>query len=85
MFYKIKEIEPLKNQILKIQFENGKIKYYAIETAIKKVKQLEPLRNESIFQNVKVEIGGYAAVWNDELDIACNELYINGVDDISEI
>ena len=38
MFYKIKKIEALENQILKIYFVNGKIKYYNIRNAIKKVK-----------------------------------------------
>lgn len=84
MFYKIKKIEALENQILKIYFVNGKIKYYNIRNAIKKVKELEPLKNQMLFQNVKVDIGGYAAIWSDELDIDCNELYINGEDNLKE-
>ena len=84
MFYKIKKIEPLQNKILKIYFKNGRIKYYNINKAIKKVKELEPLKEQKIFQNVTVDIGGYAAVWSDDLDIDCNELYINGKDNLEE-
>ena len=81
MFYKIKKIEALDNYILEIFFEDGKVKYYNIETAIKKAKELEAVKNNKIFQNVRVDVGGYAAIWNDNLDIDCNELYINGTEE----
>jgi len=82
MFYKIKNIKALEKGILKIYFENGEKKYYDIKNAIKKVKELEILNNQEIFKKVKVDIGGYAAVWSDDLDIECNELYFNGKDKI---
>lgn len=78
MFYKIKKIETLENQILKIFFENGSIKYYDVKIAMKKVKELEKLENQSFFEKAKIGVGGYAIIWNDELDISCNELYLNG-------
>ena len=82
MFHKIKDIKALEKGILEIYFENGEKKYYDIKNAIKKVKELEILNNQNIFRNVKVDIGGYAAIWSDELDIDCNELYYNGKDKI---
>ena len=32
-----------------------------------------------LFEQVKVDSGGYGISWNDELDLSCNELYYNGV------
>ncbi len=78
MFYKIEKIETLENQILKIFFKDGSIKYYDVKIAIKKVKELEKLKSQDFFKNAKVSVGGYAVEWNNELDISCNELYING-------
>ncbi len=32
-----------------------------------------------LFKQVKVDVGGYGIIWNDELDLECNELYFEGV------
>jgi hypothetical protein len=37
-----------------------------------------PLKNPSFFKNVKVETGGYAVYWNDNIDISEYELWKNG-------
>jgi hypothetical protein len=31
-----------------------------------------------LFEQAKVAGGGYGIYWNDDLDIGCDELYING-------
>lgn len=49
---------------------------------IKKIKEFDILKNECIFKNAQVDVGGYAVVWSDDLDIACEELYKNGVSKI---
>ena len=78
MFHKIKKIETLSNKILKVEFENKKIKYYDMKKIIKNNKNFEILNNDSIFNMAKVDQGGYGVVWNEELDISCEELYVNG-------
>jgi len=85
MFHKIVKVEPLERQILKIHFENKEIKYYDMKKAIKEIKALEPLKNESIFKKASVDVGGHGIVWDDVMDIAGEEIYINGVDDINKI
>lgn len=32
----------------------------------------------ALFAEVEVDTGGYGIVWNDELDLSCDELYENG-------
>ena len=78
MFHKIKKVEALSNFILKINFENNEIKYYDMKKVIEKYKEFNILKNESFFKNAHIDIGGYAVVWDDDLDIACEELYKNG-------
>lgn len=85
MFHKIKKIETLEKSILKAYFENGKIKYYDMKNVIKEIKALEPLKDQSIFEKAYVDAGGYGIVWNDEMDISSDEIYINGVNNIEEI
>lgn len=82
MFHKIKKVETLSNKMLKVEFENNKIKYYNMKNIIEKIKEFEILNNENIFNNAQVDKGGYAVIWNDDLDIDCEELYQNGVDNL---
>jgi len=82
MFHKIKNVETLKNKILKIYFENKKTKYYDMKKIIEKYNEFEILNNDAIFNMAKVDKGGYGIVWTDEIDISGEELYVNGVDKI---
>lgn len=84
MFHKIKKVETLKNMILKIEFENNEIKYYDMKNAIKKIKEFEILKDEIIFNNAQVDIGGYAVIWKSYLDIDCEELYQNGTQSLKK-
>ncbi len=81
MFHKIIKVETLEDKILKVYFENKKIKYYDMNKAIKEIKTLEPLKDENIFKKASVDTGGYGIIWDDLMDISGEELYINGVDE----
>ena len=38
-----------------------------------------PLREHpELYHSVSVDTGGYGIIWNDDIDIACDELYFNG-------
>lgn len=82
MFHKIKNVETLNNKILKIYFENKKIKYYDMKNLIKKNINFKSLNNDAIFNMAKVDRGGYGVIWTDEIDISGEELYVNGVEEI---
>lgn len=36
-----------------------------------------PLSVACFFENVEVDVGGYGIVWDDELDLSCDELWDN--------
>lgn len=61
---------------LRVLFMDGSTKKYDMEEAIKDVSQLSKLRDRSIFLKGRLTMG--AIVWNDELDIAIEEIYENG-------
>jgi len=37
-----------------------------------------PLKNPALFKKIKVEQGGYAVVWNENIDISEYELWSHG-------
>lgn len=74
-FHKIKNVKALDNLILEIIFENEEIKHYDIKKLIAEHKEFEILNDKTLFNLVKVDIGGYGISWNDDLDISCNTLY----------
>lgn len=78
MFYKIKDVTALPNYKLSVQFAQGITKIYNVAPLIEKYKMFEPLKNNELFATVEVDVGGYGIIWNDDIDISCDELFVNG-------
>ena len=79
MFHKVNNVETLPDYELSVQFAEGITKKYDLKPLFKKWKQFAKLKNsEELYENVKVDQGGYGISWNDELDLSCNELFDNG-------
>ena len=80
MFHKVKEIIPLKNYILLATFEDGTVKTYDVSSLFNEIEIFNTLKEVShLFEQVKVDVGGYGISWNDEIDLSCDELWDNGV------
>ena len=75
MFYKVKSVIPLDEYVLLIEFENGEKKNYDLKILFEKWPIFNELKMGNLFKTVKVDIGGFAVIWNDEIDISCNELW----------
>lgn len=79
MFHKILDVITLPNYILLITFENNIIKYYDIKKLLTKWEDFNSLiTTPGLFQQVKVDIGGYGISWNEKLDLSSNEIWENG-------
>ncbi len=79
MFYKIKSVKPLEDYNLLVTFENNIVKQYDVKILFSKFEIFKALSSiVGLFEQVKVDSGGYGISWNDELDLACNELWNNG-------
>lgn len=79
MFYKVREVSPRPNYELLVSFMNGEKKLYAVAPLFHKWKPFEMLQStKGLFEQVKVDAGGYGISWNDDIDLSCNELYHNG-------
>lgn len=79
MFHKVKAVNALPDYRLSVQFIEGVTKIYDVKPLFLKwdaFKELE--RAPELFFSVEVDAGGYGIVWNDDLDLSCDELYENG-------
>ena len=79
MFHKIKNVSPVSDFKLSVQFSEGVTKLYDMKPLFEKwpiFKELE--NNPAGFACVSVDTGGYGIVWNDDLDLSCDELWENG-------
>lgn len=73
--YKVKAID---DTTLMIEFTNQEIKRYDIRPLLE-TSTFSLLRQPAFFKNFRVEPGGYAIVWNEEIDLSEYELWKNGV------
>ena len=79
MFHKIKSVTPLPDFILSVQFAEGVTKHYDMKPLFVKYPMFSPLKaHPELYYSVSVDTGGYGIVWNDDIDIACDELFFNG-------
>lgn len=78
MFHKIKNVTPLENYKLSIQFAEGITKIYDMIDLIENNKMFFKLKDKELFYSVEVDVGGYGIIWNDDIDISCDELFENG-------
>ena len=79
MFHKIKNVFALPEYKLSVQFSEGVTKIYDVKPLFEKIPLFAELNNDAEFACVTVDVGGYGIVWNDDLDLSCDELWENGV------
>ena len=79
MFHKIKNVSPLPEYKLSVQFAEGVTKIYDVKPLFQKIPVFKSLENNNDFSGVYVDVGGYGIIWNDELDLSCDELWENGI------
>lgn len=79
MFHKIKTVNALDNYRLSVQFAEGITKLYDVSQLFSNWTAFICLKdNPKLFNKVRVDVGGYGVIWNDDLDISCDELFANG-------
>ena len=80
MFHKIKNVAALPEYKLSVQFSEGVTRIYDMKPLFQRIPLFCELKDDPAkFAAVSVDIGGYGIVWNDDLDLSCDELWENGV------
>ena len=78
MFYKVNKVKPLDDMTVFVEFVEGSEKIYDVKPLMSKWKIFEDLLNRDLFNRVRVDVGGYGIIWNENIDLSCNELWENG-------
>ncbi|MBE5773195.1 MAG: DUF2442 domain-containing protein [Clostridiales bacterium] len=80
MFHKVKNVSPLPEFRLSVQFCEGVTKLYDLKPLFEKIPAFRYfLEKPEEFGCVVVDVGGYGIIWGDDLDVSCNELWDHGV------
>jgi hypothetical protein len=80
LIHKITSVDALPDFKLALTFQNGEKKSYDVSTLFDELEVFQAFQlTPRLFEQAQVAAGGYGVVWNDELDLACDELYENGV------
>ena len=77
-YLKILGAEAFSDHTLIVKFSNGAQKKYDF-CRLLSVSMFAPLKNPAFFRSFKVEPGGYALVWSEDIDISEYELWKNGI------
>lgn len=77
-FHKVKDVSALPGMRLSVQFANGTTKLYDVKPLLERFPVFADLEDEGLFSSVEVDQGGYGIVWNDDIDLSCDELWEHG-------
>lgn len=80
MFVKITSIAALPDYILLVGFSTGEFKQFDVKPLIEKYPPFRSLIHvNGLWEQAKIDVGGYGIVWNDDLDLSADGLYEQGV------
>ncbi len=80
MTHRIIEVKALNRYIISAVFQNGVEKEYDMCQLFSAIPQFEALEKEQgLFEQVSVDVGGYGISWNDELDLSAEEIWEHGI------
>lgn len=75
---KIKMVKPITKKRIIVTFENDIKKIYDCSPLLTQ-ESFRPLTNDTLFNCIKVDLGGYGISWNEEIDLSESELWLNGI------
>ena len=79
MFHKVKAVNALPDFFLSVQFAEGVTKLYDVKPLFEKWDAFRAFSSSpELFWRVRTDPGGYGVIWNDDLDLSCDELFANG-------
>lgn len=74
----MKSVVPLDDYILEVTFVDGELKRYDVKPLFGEIPHFIDLKENNLFSKVTVGPGGYGIIWNDDVDLSCDELWENG-------
>ena len=78
MFHRVRNVYPLEDYRLMVQFIDGTTRIYDVKPLFDWKAVFKTLKENELFYDVQVDAGGFGISWNDDVDLSCDELYHNG-------
>lgn len=79
--YRIQSVKPLENLTMSVLFQNGMEKKIDMHDLFSIFPQFRVFENDmELFRQVQPDVGGYGIVWNDDLDLAAEDVWENGTE-----
>ena len=79
MFHNLQGVFPMEDFVLGCKFRNGAIKLYDIKPLIREISAFAYFtEHPEAFKQVSISPGGNGIIWNDELDLSAEEVWVNG-------
>jgi len=85
LHFRIQAVEVKELYRLSITFKDGKTFYVDLERIIKEYPALAPLLNKALFSQVHVDEHGTTLTWNDEIDLAADNVRAEAVEQSGNI
>lgn len=80
MTHRIQSVVPKEKYVLQAVFYNGEVIQYDVAQLFSIFPQFIIFQTDkNIFEQVKVDAGGYGVSWNDELDLDAETIYEDGI------
>ncbi|HWQ79902.1 MAG TPA: DUF4160 domain-containing protein [Anaerovoracaceae bacterium] len=80
VFHRVKTVAALPGYMLLVHFLDGTAKQYDVKPLFQRFEVFNQITDPAIFSSVVVDRGGFGISWNDDVDLACNELWNNGTE-----
>ena len=74
----ITKLDILDNMVFNATFADGEIVSFDVKTLFEKYPVFKALEDETLFKQLKIDGVGYGVMWNDELDLSSDGIYIRG-------
>ena len=74
----IKSVSVIGRYTLLVNFSNDEKRKYDVSPLLDR-EMFSALRNPAFFRNVRVDVSGYALIWDEDTDISEYELWTNGI------
>lgn len=74
----ITKVEPKDNLIFHATFADGEVVSFDVRSLFDKHPVFHALEDEKLFNQISIDGVGYAVMWNDELDLSSDGIYLKG-------
>lgn len=72
-------VTALDNYMLLIEYREGVTRLYDVKPLFEKIPIFNQLKENDLFNQVHLIAGGDGIIWNDEIDLAAEEPFYNGI------